>query len=65
MFQAFFPFDLTPNQNNDDIQITGNKTARLELIFNSPLTEPVELLIFSEQPRIFQVDKQKNFTSIL
>lgn len=62
---AIFPFDLTPNHSTEDIQMTRLQSARLKFIFSTTLTEPVELLVFSEQPKVFHVDKERKFIAVM
>lgn len=58
---ALYPFDLTESHSTDELHVPSYKNVRLELKFSSTLTEPLQLLIFTEQPDMFSIDKQRNF----
>lgn len=64
-FQAIFSFDLTPNHDTQDIQVARFMNARLELRFSTALFESVELFVFSEFPKVFQINKDKSFIFLL
>lgn len=53
---AIFPFDLPPNQDTEDIQPARNDNVRLEIRFSNALSEPIQLIAFLEQPRVFHFD---------
>lgn len=61
---TIFPFDLTPNHNTDNIQVPRLQSATLEPRFSAPLKFPVILLVFSEQPRVFHIPKDKQYIAV-
>jgi hypothetical protein len=56
---ALYPFDLTESHTMDDLQIPTHKNVRLELKFDTALTEPLQLLVISLQPEMFTIDKNR------
>jgi hypothetical protein len=57
---AFFPFDLTASRDTHNAHISTTKNVRVELNFKNFLTQHLQLLILTESPFMFQLDKQRN-----
>lgn len=60
---ALYAFDLTPDLSTDDyFQPKTSGSVRLELTFASPLSETVNVVVYSEFESILEVDRNRNVT---
>jgi len=60
---TIYCFDLTPDQSADDdshVSLVRNGVVRVDLRFAADLTENVNLLVYSEQEAILEIDERRN-----
>ena len=62
---ALFCFDLSVDRKSDEnFELVKNGNIRLEVTFSEPLTESVNVIVYSEYQNLIEIDKHRNFFSI-
>ena len=59
---ALFCFDLSADRKSDEnFKLVKNGNIRLEITFSEPLTESVNVIVYSEYQNLIEIDKHRNF----
>ena len=56
---AFYPFDIAPSRTGSDFSKPRVGNVRVDLKFKEKFAEPLELLCFFENTRMFLIDKSR------
>ena len=59
---AFFPFDISPTRGGSDFSKPRVGNVRVDPKFRDKFAEPLELLCFFENTRVFWIDKARKVT---
>ena len=58
---ALFYFNLSADQKSDkNFELVKNGNIRLEITFSEPLTESVNVIVYSEYQNLIEIDKHRN-----
>ena len=59
---ALFCFDLSADRKSDkNFELVKNSNIRLEITFHEPLTESVNVIVYSEYQNLIEIDKHRIF----
>ena len=57
--------DLTLTESTTELQFLSTKNVRVELRFRDTISSPLDLIIVSEFPKIFHIDRDRKVRVVL